>query len=265
MATSPEPTLPKIPDFEGDLDLSKDDQSVLQRELREQIFGFGHLVNLLVENKPVAKNLAHSILYMAESRVAQICKLTGIELDSATDREQRYARIRGLNARVRDLERELGQGGTVEQTKAHLKNASDILNKWWDDRGFGHISDIRFSPYGSLEAKFSCSLFGAFRLTKSDTPVSDVENKKLWYQSLRERGFKLTEIPQEREPSLEDCDQNRAALTNLFTSNLPSSVLLESTNHFDRRGGVMLLRDVHVMIYNLQDIFDLETSASTAN
>lgn len=252
-----EGALSGFPELPGDVPLDADDRAVLLREMREQMSGFGFLVNMLANGKEIPRQMAYSVLYMAESRTDKMCKLTGIELDSMKVRDERYARIRSLNEQVRALKDELGKGGSVDQTSAHLKVVYDKLNAWWDRDGFGHISEFSVSQYGNVEVKFSCTLFGDFRITGSDTPVSDKELKKLWHASLQERGFEIREVPSDRDPVLVDCDKSRQALEDLFSGTFPSAEIVETTNHHNGRGSCMVLKDVRVLFRDMQEIVDL--------
>lgn len=242
----------------GDLLLNEDQRAVMLRELRDMSFGIGHLYSQLQKGESVPLDLAKNILYLNVSRNEQICKLTGIEIEDAKEREDRYARMRLLNERIRELETELGTNGSVEQTIEHIKVASSNLEKWWDVEGFAHISDIRFTKWGGVQVDFSCTLFGDFSLTQSKTPVSDKERKKQWYASLKERGFRLGEEPGERDPVLIDCDQNREALLNLFGQAMPSARITETTNHYNSRAKFPVLRSIKVYIQDLNDIVALQ-------
>lgn len=259
-----EGALPSSPELHGDVALDADSRAVLLREIREQVSGFGFLVSLLSDGKAISRQMAHSVLYMAESRTAQMCKLTGTELDSAKEREERYVRIRSLNEKIRELKEELGKSGSVSQTAAHLKMSYDTLYEWWRRDGFGHISEFAVNQYGCMDVKFSCMLFGDFRVIDSSTPVSDKERKRLWFESLRARGFNVREDPSDRDLVLVDCDQNRHALGRLFSENFPSAEILETTSHRSSRGEFMVLKDVRVLFREMQEVIDIPRQGKDA-
>lgn len=194
---------------------------------------------------------------MAESHIAKLCPLFEVELDSINERNERYARMRAMNAEIRDLKQQLGERGTASQTQAHVRQSFAKLKNWWRKAGFGHIQDMQVTEYGSIQATFSCSLYGDFYLTGSSTPVSDKENKKLWHASLAGRGFQLGFEPGDREPVLIDCDDSRRALESLFAEAFSSGKMTETTNHYNGRSGDVVLRSVRVVIRDMQDILNL--------
>lgn len=257
--------LPIIEPLVGNLALNADQTAVMLREIREISFGLGHLHELLAKGRPVPMDLARNILSLTDSRTTDLCKLIGIELESGKEREDRLARMRVLNNRVRELEFELGKQGTVQQTVEHIKAMDKILNVWWDKVGFGHISSVQITQWGSVNITFSCSLYGDFMLTNSDTPISDEANKLLWYQALADRGFVLLSVPGEREPELLDCDQNRTTLQTLFSRVFTTGSVVETTNHRNSRARAMVLRSVRVLVSDMQEIFNLDQDVSIGN
>jgi hypothetical protein len=238
------------------LHLDADQLAVFQRELQQQIFGHDALLQMLKAGRPVPRDLARNILYLSEARNAELCELSGIETDGTKERGKRYERVCQLNAENHELQRQLGLAGTPAQTTAHLTTLAEKLNKWWDREGFGHVSKLTFTQYGTLEVDFSCHLFGTFPLTNSSKPVSDKSAKELWHATLNERGFLLEGVANERDPVLPDCDQNRRVLTQLFTDTFPSCNIVETTNH-RAQGKVMVLRGVRLYIPKLDEVHAL--------
>ncbi len=233
--------------------LSPDEQAVALRELREEVSAMAYLADLVKKGEPLDLELAYNILSLKESRLSQLAKLLGIELDSAAARDARYADIRAANLKVRELEKLLGQGASAAQTQAHLSVLGDKLNYWWDVHGFGHVSKMNFTRYGALELELSCMLFGTRVLTHSTAPVTEKQTYEQWVQSLTERGFELATVEGERDPSVIDCDSNRALLRALVAEHLPSAQVVSTSNHYDR-SGVCTLRDLHVYVHKLSDV-----------
>lgn len=230
-----------------------DQQAVFHREIRDQIMGYATLGEILESGRPLPRDLTRNILYLGESHNAEMCKLTGIETDSSKERDERYLRVRELNARVRELEQQMGSAASMAQTVAHLGVLAAKLNYWWDLEGFGHISKLSFNQYGALEVEFSCHLFGDFALIGSITPVSDKTRKQLWLESLTNKGFMLHTAPDERDPVLLDNDHNRRALTSMLKTAFPSCDVVETTNH-NGRDGVMTMRGMHVYIRKVEEV-----------
>lgn len=237
------------------LTFTPDQHAVLQRELRELAQGHALLLSILNKGPELPRELTKSVLYLAESRNVAVAKITGIPLDSVAEQERRYARIRGLNQTVRQLERQLGQSGTGQQTQASLKVLAEKLRQWWSRDGFGHVSSLQFTEYGSLDAVLSCHLFGSHRgSTHTTTPVSGALRHDAWLAALAQRGFVTASRPHEQDPVIVDCDQTRGVLRSLITGQFDSARIAETTNHWCSKSGQFELRSVRVVISDLQDV-----------
>jgi len=128
----------------------------------------------------------------------------------------------------------------------------DQLSSWWKLEGFGLVSEFGFGEY-NLKVTFSCSLFGNFALLNSETPVSDKERKRLWRESLRDRGFVIKE--EDREKHVVDCQQTRDALRALFALRLPHATIWKFESHETRTGSEM--DSVTVVIRKIEEILTL--------
>jgi hypothetical protein len=236
--------------------VTADQRAVALRQILELQQAMGTMASALkgpdssVFKDGLPRGLATNCLSLAEHRMADLGKLLAIETDSAAELEQRFARIRAANMRVRELESQLGAAQGPDVTKACLQKLDEQLNSWWDLEGFGHINDLSFGKYG-CKVKFSCSLFGDFSF-QSDTPVSDKERKALWLASLQERGFVVEE--EDRDWEIRDCDASRDALMKLFAQRLPSAKVTSFENHHGRSTGGFKLRSVEVFIYQMSEI-----------
>ncbi len=225
------------------------------------MLGCKALYDQLLDSATVPE-VAKSALAVAEYRIADAGKTLGIQTNGAEEIEERHAGLRAANTRVAELEAQLGATGTAQQTQAQLKRMGKLLNQWWDLEGFGHISKMRFSENGHVEVEFSCSLFGIFRLVDSPSPISDQEQKVIWYAQLKERGFELVSRERGREMAVKDCDISRATLDGLFRQTFPSARMVETENHIE--DGVALLRAARVYIYDLADITALAAKLENA-
>ncbi|MEX3984009.1 hypothetical protein AB4Y45_34030 [Paraburkholderia sp. EG287A] len=233
------------------LKLSLDKNAVALRQLQSVSGAVSTIFSIIKDGTAIERELATNCLKVAEFELSHLGKTLGIETDSAKEREQRYADLRAANARVRELEALLGSTQPPEATQAALKNLADQLNGWWDLEGFGHISDIAFGQYGCT-VNFSCNLFGTFRLVDSDTPVSDKDRKKRWYESLQERGFVL--VDDDREWSVCDCDASRKVLQDLIVGRMPSAKILKFENQYRTRASGFILRGAEVFISKIEEI-----------
>lgn len=232
--------------------LGEDDSAVVKREVREMLFALNHLATSLAPGQPVDRELVHSILYVSESRLAEIGKLTQVETDSALEREQRHARLRAANLRIHELEQQLGGAVSADQTKQAVSVLADKLQAWWRHKGLGHVQEATTDSYGSLRVVFSCTLFGNTALTGSKTPVSDKTRRQQWLESLEQQGFVLESNPNGLG-NLRACDQSRQALMRLIRETLPSAFFQGLTTS-NSRSGVPVFREIRVCIDRLEDI-----------
>jgi len=242
--------------YEGQVrPLNADEAAVLKKELTEELFGLKALLDYFTPAGAVDLNMVHAVFSVGEGRRDRLCKMLGIEMDSGAEREARYAQLRKANEFIRELETQLGQGATPEACSAFLKNLSDKMDYWWDVHGFGHIREMSFTKWGGMEVEFSCSLFGAFSRSMSDTPVSDKEARKQWLATLSDRGFVAKDKERGNDPCLVDCDQTREALKKLFSEHFSNARITSTDNNFER--GDPTLRGVKVYFQNLAEVHAL--------
>lgn len=247
-----------LPNADREISLDPDKRAVAAREIRDIHLGLAALTDFLQKDAVVTVEFVHNVISVVEYRLGELARELGVETDGTVQREERYAKLREANGRIRELEGLLGNAEAPELTQMALKKLHERLNGWWDLEGFGHVSEVAFGPYGA-EVNFSCSLFGDFRLTDSRSPVSDKERKALWHKSLEDRGFEL--LWDGREPSLKDCDRTRRVLAELFSGRLPSAKISSYVNHASRVGAFEL-RSVTVFIRRLEEILALPVAES---
>jgi hypothetical protein len=228
--------------------LDEDQSAVVRREVQSMLSALHYLAESLA---PVQRQLVHSILYVSEARLAQLGALTGVETDSAADRERRHTEIRAAHERVRELERQLGGAVTAEQTKQAVAHLIRKVEAWWRREGLGHVRETVMDGYG-MTVTLSCMLFGTTALTDSSTPVSDKANRAAWLKSLEDRGFVLAE-KQGNIGNLAACDASRDALVRLVQSAIPSAQFHSISTRLGR-GAVPVMSEVRFYIPNLEDV-----------
>ncbi|MDF9778895.1 hypothetical protein [Pseudomonas baetica] len=211
----------------------------------------GMLVQLTASGREIPHEAAVSALRSVEYTIQKVGGILKVETQTAADIEERHAKLRTANLRVRELEAQLGQAQTPETTLLALRNLKEQLTRWWELEGFGHVSEVVFEAYG-CRAKLSCHLYGDFPLVDSPTPLTDKERKVLWYQSLRDRGFEL-EISR-GDTAIVDNDASRKALAVLIAKRFPSGTIVGIGNVGSRGSSSLTMRDVDVRITNLEDI-----------
>ncbi|RIJ84993.1 hypothetical protein RSP822_18165 [Ralstonia solanacearum] len=241
----------------SEITFTPDSSAVVVRKVQDAFNALGVLHGAAKKpNQGLDIELATNALKVAEFNIADLCKVLGVETDSAAEREERYAALRQANLRIRDLENQLGLSQAPEAVQASLKAMDEHLNKWWDLEGFGYIKDIDFGRYG-CRVNFSCNLFGAFGSWDSDTPVTDRDRKAAWIENLKERGFVL--FKDDRDWHLLDCDASRDALRQLIAGRIPSANVRSFENFHRRNDSGYCLRSAEAFISNISEILQLPT------
>ena len=235
--------------------LGTDQKVVVLRTILELQQHVGTLASVLqsplFDESGLNPELATNVMKVSEYRLADLCKQLSVNTYTSTEREERHADLRKANARIRELEAQLGNSQGPDVTQSCLKVMYEQLNSWWDLEGFGHITSISFERYG-CKVDFSCMLTGDFRITNAETPVSDKERKALWLKSLSERGFVLVEEDSDWE--IQDCDASRTALQDLITSRIPSAKIFKMENVCRHNAKGFTLRGVEVYITDIAEI-----------
>lgn len=233
-------------------ELTADQREVLARESQEAAFGFKTLADFAAAGRPVPKDLAFNILYLAEARVAQLCKLVGVELDSAKDRESRYAALREANRKIAHLERQLGQGVNPQTLLPAVKTLCDKVRAWWSTEGFGHVSEASVGPYG-MSVKLSCFLMNPPRYS-ADAPATGRKSKEAWLKSLEERGFQLV-YPRGDDPAVAATTENQALLEQLIRHSFPSARMGGFSGYLRSEAEPLgSLREVEMFLPNLEEV-----------
>lgn len=186
--------------------------------------------------------------------MAEISKQINVQTETRAEVEERAAKIRAANIRIRDLERQIGELAQIDLTIQSVKLLEEKFQHWWRTQGLGHTS--KFSIRGSgAKATLSAYLYGNHSSMFSKTPVSDKENGELWIQSLVDKGYTLTGTDGDGQGNIElvDCDKNRALIKEFIAQQLPSAEIMSTANsHTKQRGAV--IRDIKIFIRDLHDI-----------
>lgn len=238
--------------------LNDDAKAVAAKELRSLIDASRTALAGL-EQGSLTTELAQTVLFIAESRLVKVCKVTGVEIDSIAERDQRFAQLRAANMRIRELESQLGAQVSPTHVKEALGRLSSKIKGWWRKQGLGHVRDVRFLLNGACEVKLSCSLRGDFSFSMSETPVSDKDRHKEWLASLQTKGFVLKKGRHSDDDVLVDCDASKAALTSMIYGAFPTARFGEVSSHWGRNG-VAELREACLMITDLREIEALPES-----
>lgn len=239
-----------------EITLNADSQAVLKSKAREVHEAISILTHFLDQDQSLTVEMSSSALRVAEYKIRDIGALLGVPTEGSAEIEERHRKLREANIEIRTLKDQLGKSQSPELTQLSLRTLDTQLRDWWTQEGFGHVSEMHFGGYG-CRAKLSCHLYGDFPLLNSPTPVTDKERKVMWHDDLRARGFVL--IEEDREPDVLDCDASRKALRDLILGRLPSAKIIKVENHCSGKDG-FIIRDVEVIIYNLDDIARLSAA-----
>lgn len=235
--------------------LTEDASAVARRELQQLSSGIRYLHDMLLPGMPVNRDFIYNVLYVAEARLTQMGQITGVETDGANAIADRMKALQTANARIRELEAELGKGASPAHAEQSIKYLCEKLAAWWRKDGLGFMRDATFNQYGNLRVTFSCTLFGSNNSMLSETPVTDKERHSQWLNSLELLGFELMDGHTARGHHLTLSDKNRVALMAMIQRSLPSATLHSINSHHSKNG--LRIQDITVYIENLNDVLAL--------
>lgn len=229
--------------FDETLHLLTADEKKVYETLYTEIKSSLSITETILKDE-LTNGYCYSILSYIENKTIDLFKLLKYDSNLEKEKESRYTEIRSLNNENRELRRQLGEKVSNEDVREKLKNLSQSIKKWWNQEGFGHTSKISYSEYGNIELKLSGMI--------CENHYDDGDNgKKIDY--LIKLGFSV-----KSEGSgygwIVDNESNRILLEKLLISKFPSADILSIHSRSDKKGGEYEIRDIEVMIYNLDDI-----------
>lgn len=228
------------------LPFTKDQQADI-RATAKKIQQHLQMIPFFFDNEGLSREMASSVLNVAESDLAALGKLMGVATESAERIEQRHGDIRRANLRVHELERLLGQAQPIEAIQPVLRTLCEQLNGWWDLEGFGHISEIAFGEY-NLKVSFCCQFIGCKPHLVAPEGATHKERKALWLASLQARGFVL--LDDDGDKGVKDCPESRDAMRALFAQRLGNAWISQFVSRESRANGSKLV-SVEVVIRDL--------------
>lgn len=235
------------------LELTTDQKAVFLKTTKDMFFAVRQL-HEWVEKDSLSKEMSGIIPSLIEGHFSDIAKQLGYESVLAKEKEERHLQIRNANQRIRELEKQLGEGKPIDGLKEQLKHLADIVSNWWNEYGFHHVSDEEFTEYGQYKARF-CFMLDHISMF-SDTPVTDKKNNKDRLKQLSDEGWDIVYEKNGRSPELLDNDNNRKRLIELIEGRFPSAKVVRTRNHYSYKNGEYKFRDVEVYIYDLRDIVE---------
>lgn len=231
--------------------LSKDNQHMALAKYQE----LNTALNVLFtnfENNELTVEYMEILLCNSETYLRELLNAYGYQGVLKKAQEKRSSEIRSLHAENRELRKQLGGKVTNEDAREKLKILSKIIKNWWRKEGFGHVSNISYSDFGTCEIKLSCHMFGDFRLLDDETPISSKAKKIDWIQELKDQGYKIIKDGN-HDWQLIDNDSNRDLIYKMITAKFPSSWISSFKNWHSRRK-YPIIRDIIFCINDLNDI-----------
>ncbi|MNW46374.1 hypothetical protein D3C74_236660 [compost metagenome] len=228
-----------------------DQKAVALKTLKDMFFAAKQLHDWINEDK-LTQEMAGILPHLIEGHFSDISKQLNYESVLTKEKEERHQRIREANGRIRELERQLGEGKPIDGLKEQLQFLASTVSNWWNEYGFHHVSDVMFTEYGLYKARFCFMLDHLY--TFSETPETDKRNRKQRIQELIEEGWDIFFEEGGRSPKLEDNDNNRSRLSKLIQSRFPSAKIVRTRNWCTDDEEVFVYRDIEVYIYDLHDI-----------
>ena len=234
--------------------LSDDQKAVLLRSLQSLYSTSGQL-HQFVEQNLLTTEMAAMLPSLLESYYSEVAKALGYQSQLLKEKEERHAKIKEANLKIRALEEKLGSSRSVDGLKEQLEHLTKQVKTWWGTEGFHHISEMTFTAYGGLDVAFSFMLDHFGRYTK--TPVTDKKNKKTHIESLRAKGFVFADFEEYQSERLQliDNEENRKLLLAMLRKRFPSIEVRRWDNESSfSDSDIFTIRRVEATIDELTDI-----------
>ncbi|ALP38006.1 hypothetical protein ASL14_19240 [Paenibacillus sp. IHB B 3084] len=231
--------------------LNPDQKAVALKSTKDLFFAVKQLHDWIAQDE-LTKEMAGILPNLIESHFTDVANKLDYNSKLIEEKEKRHQEIRRANTRIRELEKQLGEQKPVDGLSEQLEHLSRIISDWWDEHGFHHVSEPRFTSSGIFIAKFSFMLEYLNRY--SDTPETDKQNRKQRIHELIEEGWDIISEDGGRSPKLVDNDNNRSRLVRLIKSRFPSAKIVRTRNWCTDDEDRFVYRDIEVYIYNLHDI-----------
>ena len=229
--------------------LNPDQKVVAMKAANDLIHGASY-VRGMVEDDVLSVEMRDNLCSLMDHYLKELCEPVGYASQAAARIEEKHADIRRLNGRIHELERQLGEAVPVDTVPHMLRSLKDVVDEWWEKAGMGHVFEFQYSPYGSVNLKFSFSFDHIFSM--SNTPVSDKKSKADKRNDLEKQGYLF--VTDESEHRLMDCDTNRILLQSLLTKRFPSITIRYWENRHVHKSDKFALWGIHAVIQYMRDL-----------
>ena len=124
------------------------------------------------------------LLQNVENSSIEILKLLNYDSILEKENNERYSEIQKVNILNRELRRQLGEKVSNEDLREKMKNISHNVYDWWQEFGFGHISETQFTDYGCLKLKLSGMVFKDTKKKYLNNLGFQIEDRSIVYNDL---------------------------------------------------------------------------------
>lgn len=237
------------------VEFNEDQKAVLLKALKDIHFANGQL-HEWVQKDGLTPEMSKTLPSLIESYFSEAAKVLNYESHLLAEKEKRYEEIRNANQTIHELKEKLGSRKPVNGLQEQLKYLSGKVKDWWLQKGFNHVSEEKFLPYGGYSAQFCFMLDSRYFRSTSQTPVSDQKSTEEHVQHLRNMGFEFADLAKDRSEKLHLIDNlnNRTLLLQMLKGRFPSLEVHGFDNKSSRDSDIFTIWHVDASIYDLSDI-----------
>ncbi len=233
------------------LTLSDDQKIVALKGIKDMHHGLSY-VHEMIESDTLSIGMRDNMCSLLDHYLKELAEPIGYASQAAARIEEQHAKVRKLNGRIHELERQLGEAMPIDMIPNTLRNLRDGIASWWGNQMSGsHIFDFDYGPYGTVDIKFSFSFDRISSWSKS--PTTDKTKKVQAREDLENQGYIF--VQDESEHRLLDCDKNRELLFALLKETFPSITIRYWENRsVHRKDHLFTLWGIHATIREISDL-----------
>lgn len=129
-------------------------KKAISKSIKDGYFVFQTLLDSLSKDE-LEVGFSETLLSLMESHVVDIHKGFNFGSVLAKEKELRHQELRELNKENHELRQQLGTKASPEDVRECLKNIESKIRAWWEEVGFGHVSNLDCGPY-VIQATLCC-------------------------------------------------------------------------------------------------------------
>lgn len=226
-----------------------------EKELKDYKKAFGSMIMSLrtldehIEKGDLTVGFKATLASCIENYTVDLNKTLGYEGILEKEKQERFKEIRELNTENHALRKQLGEKASMEDVREALKNISDLIKRWWNIEGLGHLSEISFEGW-AVKVKLSSMITDAYYAKGGEEGYEGKEDKirrfiKLGYDfNLKERAS---------EADLLNTENNIKLLTQFIKSRFPSAELDRLDIAYYHKNPTGEIRNIYIRIRNYDD------------